>query len=89
MTTYTLQDGPTHVTLQGPSLLSGYYSVAFTTDDGARMTRYLTDKGRATMLERIDADQRQFSEEELEEMTVEPDLKALEARFDAEAGEGG
>jgi hypothetical protein len=84
-----LQEGPAHTLLEGASLLSGYYTAVFTTDDGARTTRYLTDKGRASMLERLDGGQRRFSREELEEMTVEPDLDALEARFDAEAGEGG
>lgn len=89
MTTYSLQEGPTHVTHEGPSLLSGYYTVVLTTDDGARITRYLTDRGRASMLDRVDAGQRRFSQEELDQMTVEPDLETLEARFDAEAGEGG
>jgi hypothetical protein len=89
VTAYRLQEGPSHATLEGASLLSGYYTAVFATDDGARTTRYLTDKGRASMLDRLDGGQRRFSQEEIEEMTVEADLGSLEARFDAEAGEGG
>jgi hypothetical protein len=89
MTAYMLLEGPSHVRHDGSSLLSGFYRAEFVrTPGGQRVTRYLTDKGRATMLRRVDGGQHEFSEEELGEMTVPPDMDLLEARYDAEAGEG-
>lgn len=89
MTAYVLMEGPSHARHDGSSLLSGFYRAEFVrTPDGQRLTRYLTDKGRAKMLHRVDRGQHEFSEEELEEMTVAPDIEVLEARYDAEAGEG-
>jgi hypothetical protein len=41
------------------------------------------------MLDCIDRGQHAFSTEELEEMTVQANLGALEARYEAEAGVGG
>ena len=89
MSRYTIREGPNHVVLEGPSLLSGYYEAEFTDLNGERHTRYLTDKGRAEVLRRIDEGQREFSDEELQEWTVAPDIQALEARAGKEAGEGG
>jgi hypothetical protein len=88
VTTYILEDGPRYVRDNGPSLLTGFYEARFISDQGNRITRYLTDKGRAETLRRLDAGQRDFSDEELRELTVEPRLDALEARTEAEAGEG-
>jgi hypothetical protein len=85
---YTLDEGPNYVRDQGPSLLTGFYSAEFVTDEGKRLTRYLTDKGRAEVLRRSEAGQRQFSQEELDELTVDPEFQAVETRFVAEAGEG-
>jgi hypothetical protein len=89
MTAYVLLEGPSHERHHGSSLLSGFYRAEFArTPDGQRVTRFLTDRGRATMLHRVDRGQHEFSEEELEQMTVAPDIHVLEARYDAEAGEG-
>lgn len=89
MTRYTLHEGPSHVVEEGPSLLSGYYRAEFVTEGRDRLTRYLTDKGRAEMLRLMDAGQRDFSEAELQELTVEPDIGTLETRTKQESGEGG
>jgi hypothetical protein len=88
MTIYTLGQEPRYVRDRGQSPLSGFYRAEFTTSRGDRLVRYLTDKGRAEVLRRMEAGQREFSEEELQRWTVEPDLELLEARTVAEAGEG-
>jgi hypothetical protein len=88
MRTFTIGEGPDHVVHEGPGPLSGFYRVELVDEQGERLPRYLTDKGRAELLRRVDDGQREFSESEIEELTVAPDLAALEARTDKEAGEG-
>jgi hypothetical protein len=67
--------------------LAGHYEARFTSDDGATITRYLTDKGRAHLL-RVMEERRILSGDEVREHTVEADIDALVARMDREAGEG-
>jgi membrane-associated phospholipid phosphatase len=87
---YFLLSGPSHVRAATQSPLSGYYRAEFADSvRGRRLSRYLTERGRAEMLDRIDHGQREFSEDEVADMTVEADLGELEARYEAEAGEGG
>ena len=88
MHTFTIREGPSHVAHEGAGMLSGFYRAEFVNENGEWLPRYLTDKGRAELLRRVDDGQREFSETELEEMTVAPNLEALEARTDREAGEG-
>jgi hypothetical protein len=88
MRTFTISEGPTHVVHEGPGPLSGFYRVELVDERGKRLLRYLTDKGRAELLRRVDEGELEFSEPEIEELTVVPDLSALEARTDKEAGEG-
>ena len=88
LTTFTIEGRPEYVRDRSSSLLSGFYPARFLTDDGRRIQRYLTDKGRAEVLRRLEAGQRELSEEEFDRMTVDDTLDALLARTDAEAGEG-
>ena len=57
--------------------------------ESGSVRRFLTDKGRAEMLRLMDDGRRDISEEELSELTTEPDLAVLLDRMDREAGEGG
>jgi hypothetical protein len=68
--------------------IQGHYEIEVIAPDGESRRRFLTDKGRAEVLRLIDEGRREVSEEELEELTTEPDLGALLARMDREAGEG-
>jgi hypothetical protein len=85
---YRIADEPSHVVDGDGTPLSGHYEVEFVTDGGERITRYLTDKGRAALLRRMDGGQRVFSAEEVRDFTTEPDLDELVARTKREAGEG-
>jgi hypothetical protein len=88
LTTYRLEDGPTHVPDAGEEPLPGHYRAEFRAPDGSIVHRYLTDKGRAWLLQRIDEGRRELSTDELRDVTVEPDLDALVARMEHESGEG-
>jgi hypothetical protein len=88
MTTYRLDHEPTHVLDEGNGPLPGHYEVEFAAG-GGRMLRYLTDKGRAEVLRRMGEGKREFTEDEVRELTVEPDIDMLVAQMEREAGEGG
>jgi hypothetical protein len=88
MRTFTIREGPSHVAHEGAGMLSGFYRAEFVDENGEPLPRYLTDKGRAELLRRVDDGQSEFSKTELEEMSVAPTLEALEERTDKEAGEG-
>ena len=83
-----LVDGPQHVRDAAGAELPGHYHAWFTDPAGERFERYLTDTGRATILDRLDRGMTSFTAFELEEWTVAPHIDALLARYDAEAGEG-
>lgn len=83
-----LIDGPQHVRDAVGAELPGHYHAWFTDLEGERFERYMTDTGRASILDRLDRDERSFTAFELEEWTVAPHIDALLARYDAEAGEG-
>lgn len=90
MASFLLLSGPCYVRDSSSSLLTGYYSAEFAQSrDGVRSLRFLTERGRAEMLDCIDRGQRAFSTEELEEMTVTDNIGILEARYEAESGVGG
>ena len=90
MTSFDLLSGPRHVRESTPTRMTGYYSAEFADSrDGSRRLRFLTERGRAELLDRMDGGQRAFSAQELDEMTVRADFEALEARYQAEAGVGG
>lgn len=88
MTTYRLEHEPTHVLDEGDGPLPGHYEVEFETGD-QRVLRYVTDKGRAEVLRRMGEGKREFTEDEVRELTVEPDIDMLVAQMEREAGEGG
>ena len=71
------------------SPLPAHYRAEFTSPDGERLDRFLTEGGRAAMLDAIDRGQDRFTRAELDEMTVEPSMDALLTRYDEEAGVGG
>ena len=83
-----LVDGPQMVHDDVCAELPGHYHAWFTGPASERFERYLTDMGRAMILDRLDRGLRSFTTYELEEWTVAPDIDALLARYDAEAGEG-
>jgi hypothetical protein len=93
--TLRLVDGPHAQERQSPHdqgagvALPIHYEAEFETTDGIQIHRYLTDKGRAAMLRRLDEGTRTFSADEIEEMTVPADDDALLERTEREGGEGG
>jgi hypothetical protein len=86
---YALVDGPTHTKAPGDTALPGYYRATFATEDGERVERFLTDAGYGAVLRRRGDEDPSLSADELEDWTVAPDLTALQARYNAEAGQGG
>ena len=88
MRTYRLEDGPEHVTDDGDEQLPGHYEATFLASDGTSVRRYLTDKGRAWLLVRLDEGEREFSGEDLRSNTVAPDLDTLVATMEHESGDG-
>ena len=88
MTTYRLEGPPTNVDDEGSGPLPSHYVAEFTTPAGERVRRYLTEKGRAAVLRRMDEGQSVFSPDEVEDLTVVPDIEALVDRMERESGEG-
>ena len=88
MATYRIEAEPRYELHGDDGPLPGHYEAELSTDGGERMVRYLTDKGRASVLAILDEGRRELSRQEFEEHTVEPMLDALVARMEREAGEG-
>ena len=88
MDTYRLETGPTHVADDGEDPLPGHYEALFRASDGAIVRRFMTDKGRAWLLQRIDEGRRELSVDEFDGVTVAQDLDALVARMAHESGDG-
>jgi hypothetical protein len=86
--TYRIEDGPTHVVDGAGAPLPGHYEAQFRASDGTVVLRFLTDKGRAWLLQHLDDDSGDLSPEELHRSTVEPDLDALVAQMEHESGDG-
>ena len=89
MRTYRLDDEPRHVLDDADAPVPGHYEAEFQASEGSTVRRFLTDKGRTTVLRMLETGRREFSEDDLLEHTVEPDLDELVARMAAESGEGG
>jgi hypothetical protein len=85
---YRLPNEPSHVVDDDDAPLPGHYEATFVTDDGRELVRFLTDKGRTTVLRILDAGTDRFTDDDLETLTVEPDLSVLVERMAAESGEG-
>jgi hypothetical protein len=88
MTTFRIEQEPTFVADAPEAPLPGHHEASFVDQDGGRLRRYLTDKGRAEVLRAIDDGRRALTRDELERHTVQPDLEALVRRMEREAGEG-
>jgi hypothetical protein len=86
--TYRIEQEPTFVQDGDDGPLPGHYEAVFARDDGERIERYLTDKGRAEILRAMEDGPAELSQEEFETHSVEPDLDALLRRMDREGGEG-
>jgi hypothetical protein len=86
--TYRIEDGPTHVRDDAEDALPGHYEAAFRGPDGSSVRRFLTDKGRAWLLQRLDEGRRELSTDELHDVTVAPDLDALVEKMAHESGDG-
>lgn len=87
VTRYRIDDEPRFVSDEGDERIPGHYEIALS-DDDERVTRYVTDKGRATLLAILDEGRRELSQQEFDDHTVEPDLDALVERLVREGGEG-
>ena len=87
-TPYRLPDEPSHVLDDGDAPVPGHYEATFVADDGHELRRYLTDKGRTAVLRTLAGGSDRFTDEDLETLTVEPDLDRLVERMVAESGEG-
>jgi hypothetical protein len=85
---YVLVDGPGHV-VDEDAPIRMHYRATFSGPGGETIERYMTDGGRATLLDAIDRGKREFTSAELHEMSVPPDMDALLTRYDEEAGVGG
>jgi hypothetical protein len=88
LTTYRIEDGPAHVLDGDGAPLPGHYQARFRASDGTIVLRFLTDKGRAWLLQHLDEDSGDLSREELHRSTVEPDLDALVEQMEHESGDG-
>ena len=87
MGTYRIDEEPRFVREDdGP--LPGHYEAVFVRDDGERIERFLTDKGRAEILRALEQGPAELTEDEYEAHSVEPALDALLERMDSEGGEG-
>ena len=85
---YTLVDGPHAVIDQANHRLPVHYHAEFAGPGDERLERFLTDEGRATLLNAVDRGGRTFTAAELEEISAARDIDALLARYEEEAGEG-
>ncbi|HSL09959.1 MAG TPA: hypothetical protein VLA82_01415 [Actinomycetota bacterium] len=88
-TTYFLEEGPEHVSAPDASVLPGFYRATFSTARGERLERFLSDAGYGAVLRRRNEGTPTFTAAEFEDWTVAPDLGSIEARVNAEAGQGG
>lgn len=88
MPTYRLGDGPNHVIDDERAPIPGHYEAMFRASDGTSIRRFLTDKGRAELLVRVDEGEHEFSADELRLFSVVADLDSLVATMQHESGDG-
>jgi hypothetical protein len=88
MPTYRVEDGPNHVIDDEQAPIPGHYEAIFRASDGTSIRRYLTDKGRAELLVRLDEGDHEFSADELRLFSVVADLDSLVTRMEHESGDG-
>ena len=79
---------PFHVRNADDAPIPGHYELDVEGDDGHIVRRFATDKGYAEILRRLDADLADITQDELEDLTVMPDMDVLVERMGHEAGDG-
>ena len=87
MATFRLTQ-PFHVRNGEEAPLPGHYELDVEVDDGRTLRRFATDKGRAEILRRLDDGLPAITQDELDDLTVVPDMNALVERMGHEAGDG-
>jgi hypothetical protein len=87
MVTFRLTQ-PIHVRNADDAPIPGHYELDVEVDDGRVLRRFATDKGRAEILRRLDAGDPDITQNQLDELTVVPDMNALVDRMGHEAGDG-
>ena len=85
---YRLPAEPSHVLDGDEAPVPGHYEATFVSADGRERRRVLTDKGRTEVLRALADGTDRFTQDEVEALSVEPDLDELVARMAAESGEG-
>jgi hypothetical protein len=88
VTSYRVLGEPRFVRDETDDPLPGHYEAAFADADGRPILRYLTDRGRAEILRLIEDGDRAVSQEEFDDLTVDPSLDALVARMEREGAVG-
>ena len=79
---------PFHVRNAEGAPIPGHYELDVEVDDGRTLRRFATDKGRAEILRRLDEGLYDITQDELDDLTVVPDMDALLERMGREAGDG-
>jgi hypothetical protein len=87
MATFRLTQ-PVHVRNTEHAPIPGHYELDVEAGDGRTLRRFATDKGRAEILRRLDDGLPDITQDELDELTVVPDMDALVERMGHEAGDG-
>jgi fructose-bisphosphate aldolase class 1 len=87
MATYRLNQ-PFHVRNSDEAPVPGHYELDVEVHGGRTLRRFVTDKGRAEILRRLDEGLDDITQDELDDLTVAPNMDALLERMDREAGEG-
>jgi hypothetical protein len=88
VTTYRIDGEPTFVRDPDDGPLPGHYEAGFTSSDGRRIRRYLTDRGRAELLRTLEEGDRALTQDEFDDLTVDANLDALVERTEIEGGVG-
>ena len=79
---------PVHVRNAEHAPIPGHYELDIEVNDGPTLRRFVTDKGRAEILRRLDEGLPDITQDELDDLTVEPDMDVLLERMGREAGDG-
>ena len=87
MVTFRLTE-PFHVRNAEGAAIPGHYELDVEVDDGRTLRRFTTDKGRAEIFRRLDEGLHDITQDELDHLTVAPDMDALLEKMDREAGVG-
>jgi hypothetical protein len=89
VTTYRIRREPRFLRDDADEPLPGHYEGEFARGDGPPLRRYLTDRGRAEVLRLLEKGEHDLSQEDFDDLTVEPSMEALIARMAREGAVGG